>query len=41
MAEIQIKNVAKKFVEYQALHDIKLTISDQEFMVLLLSLIHI
>mgnify|MGYP000218148205 CR=1 FL=1 len=35
MAEIQIKNVAKKFGEYQALHDINLTISDQEFMVLL------
>jgi multiple sugar transport system ATP-binding protein len=35
MAEIQIKNVAKRFGEYQALHDINLTISDQEFMVLL------
>ena len=35
MAEIQIKNVAKKFGEYQALHDINLTIADQEFMVLL------
>ncbi|MCR9157977.1 MAG: ABC transporter ATP-binding protein [Rhodobacteraceae bacterium] len=35
MAEIQIKNVAKKFGEYQALHDINLTISDREFMVLL------
>ncbi len=35
MAEIQIKNVAKNFGAYQALHDINLTISDQEFMVLL------
>jgi multiple sugar transport system ATP-binding protein len=35
MAEIQIKNVAKKFGEYQALTDINLTIADQEFMVLL------
>ncbi len=35
MAEIQIKNVAKKFGEYQALHDINLAIADQEFMVLL------
>lgn len=35
MAEIQIKNVAKRFGEYQALHDINLTIADQEFMVLL------
>ena len=35
MAEIQIKNVAKKFGEYQALYDINLTIADQEFMVLL------
>ncbi len=35
MAEIQIKNVAKKFGEYQALSDINLTIADQEFMVLL------
>lgn len=35
MAEIQIKNVAKTFGAYQALHDINLTISDQEFMVLL------
>ncbi len=35
MAEIQIKNVAKKFGAYQALHDINLTIEDQEFMVLL------
>ncbi|MCR8725000.1 ABC transporter ATP-binding protein [Frigidibacter sp. ROC022] len=35
MAEIQIKNVAKIFGAYQALHDINLTIADQEFMVLL------
>ena len=35
MAEIQIKNVAKTFGSYQALHDINLTIADQEFMVLL------
>ncbi|QFS81703.1 sn-glycerol-3-phosphate import ATP-binding protein UgpC [Roseivivax sp. THAF40] len=35
MAEIQIKNVAKRFGAYQALHDINLTISDREFMVLL------
>ncbi|SHG46931.1 ABC transporter ATP-binding protein [Cognatishimia maritima] len=35
MAEIQIKNVAKRFGEYQALSDINLTIADQEFMVLL------
>ncbi|MFW8595054.1 ABC transporter ATP-binding protein [Cribrihabitans neustonicus] len=35
MAEIQIKNVAKRFGSYQALHDINLTISDREFMVLL------
>ncbi|MBV2361545.1 ABC transporter ATP-binding protein [Thalassococcus sp. CAU 1522] len=35
MAEIQIKSVAKKFGDYQALHDINLTIADQEFMVLL------
>ena len=35
MAEIQIKNVAKSFGSYQALHDINLTIADQEFMVLL------
>jgi multiple sugar transport system ATP-binding protein len=35
MAEIQIKNVAKRFGEYQALQDINLTIADQEFMVLL------
>ncbi|TNF20470.1 MAG: ABC transporter ATP-binding protein [Rhodobacteraceae bacterium] len=35
MAEIQIKNVAKRFGAYQALHNINLTIADQEFMVLL------
>jgi multiple sugar transport system ATP-binding protein len=35
MAEIQIKNVAKRFGNYQALHDINLSIADQEFMVLL------
>lgn len=35
MAEIQIKNVAKRFGDYKALHDINLTIADQEFMVLL------
>ncbi|MCR9086347.1 MAG: ABC transporter ATP-binding protein [Rhodobacteraceae bacterium] len=35
MAEIQIKNIAKNFGSYQALHDINLTIADQEFMVLL------
>lgn len=35
MAEIQIKSVAKKFGTYQALHDINLTVADQEFMVLL------
>ncbi len=35
MAEIQIKNIAKRFGTYQALHNIDLTISDQEFMVLL------
>lgn len=35
MAEIQIRNVAKTFGAYTALHDINLTIADQEFMVLL------
>jgi multiple sugar transport system ATP-binding protein len=35
MAVIEIKNVAKRFGEYQALEDINLTIADQEFMVLL------
>src|SRR5210317_940178 len=35
MAEIQIKNVAKSYLTYQALQDINLTVSDREFMVLL------
>ncbi|SET93704.1 ABC transporter ATP-binding protein [Paracoccus homiensis] len=35
MAVIEIKNVAKTFGAYTALHDINLTIQDQEFMVLL------
>ncbi|SMX47793.1 ABC transporter ATP-binding protein [Maliponia aquimaris] len=35
MAVIEIKNVAKTFGAYTALHDINLTIDDQEFMVLL------
>ena len=35
MAEIQIKNVVKSFGAFQALKGIDLTISDQEFMVLL------
>lgn len=35
MADIIIKNVAKSFGAFQALHSIDLTISDQEFMVLL------
>jgi multiple sugar transport system ATP-binding protein len=35
MAEIRIKNVAKSFGSFQALHSIDLTIADQEFMVLL------
>lgn len=35
MAVIEIKNVAKRFGDYQALQDINLTIDDQEFMVLL------
>jgi multiple sugar transport system ATP-binding protein len=35
MAEIQIKSIAKRFGDYQALHNIDLTIADQEFMVLL------
>ena len=35
MAEIVIKNVAKSFGSFQALHSINLTIADQEFMVLL------
>ena len=28
MAEIRIQNVAKRFGEYQALHDINMTIAD-------------
>ena len=35
MAEIRIKNVAKSFSTFQALSSIDLTITDQEFMVLL------
>jgi len=35
MAEIQIKNVAKSYLTYQALQNINLTVSDREFMVLL------
>ncbi|MEE3317495.1 MAG: ABC transporter ATP-binding protein, partial [Pseudomonadota bacterium] len=35
MAVIEIKNVAKRFGNYQALSDINLTIEDREFMVLL------
>jgi multiple sugar transport system ATP-binding protein len=35
MAEIIVKNVAKRFGSFSALHSIDLTISDQEFMVLL------
>ena len=35
MAEIQIKQVAKHFGDFTALHSIDLTIADQEFMVLL------
>lgn len=35
MAQIEIKNVKKSFGAYTALHDINLTIADQEFMVLL------
>jgi multiple sugar transport system ATP-binding protein len=35
MAEIVIKNVAKRFGSFTALHSIDLTITDQEFMVLL------
>ena len=35
MAEIVIKNVAKSFGAFTALHSIDLTIADQEFMVLL------
>ncbi len=35
MAEIQIKQVAKSFGKFEALHSIDLTITDQEFLVLL------
>jgi len=35
MAEIQIKQVAKRFGKFEALHSIDLTIADQEFLVLL------
>lgn len=35
MAEIVIKNVTKSFGSFQALHGVDMTISDQEFMVLL------
>ena len=35
MADIDIKNVAKSFGAFKALHSIDLTIADQEFMVLL------
>ena len=35
MADIRIKHVAKTFGSFQALNSIDLTISDQEFMVLL------
>lgn len=35
MAEIRLRNIAKRFGDYQALHSIDLTIADQEFMVLL------
>jgi multiple sugar transport system ATP-binding protein len=35
MAEIRIKNVKKSFGSFTALHSIDLTVSDQEFMVLL------
>lgn len=35
MAEIVIKQVAKRFGGFTALHSIDLTIADQEFMVLL------
>ena len=35
MAEIEIKQIAKRFGNYQALHSIDLTITDREFMVLL------
>jgi len=35
MAQIRIKNVAKSFGSYQALHSIDLSVADQEFLVLL------
>ena len=35
MAEIRIKQVAKRFGAFTALHSIDLTIADREFMVLL------
>ncbi|WP_265520080.1 ABC transporter ATP-binding protein [Nitratireductor luteus] len=35
MAEISIRNVAKRFGDFTALHSIDLTVADQEFMVLL------
>lgn len=35
MAQIRIKNVAKRFGAYQALHSINLDVADQKFMVLL------
>lgn len=35
MAVIEIKNVAKRFGDYQAQHNINMTIEDQEFMCLL------
>lgn len=35
MAEISIRNVAKRFGDFTALHSIDLTVEDQEFMVLL------
>ncbi len=35
MAEIRLRNIAKSFGAYQALHSIDLTIADREFMVLL------
>jgi multiple sugar transport system ATP-binding protein len=35
MAEIRIKNVAKNFGAFTALHSVDMTLRDQEFMVLL------
>ena len=35
MAIIEIKNVAKHFGDFTALHNVNMTISDKEFMVLL------